>query len=66
MIAEIPSSDLNQKAFKTLFETLGYSDTIRFLRQYRDGSGDSIAQKDANFQNQSVDEIYNAIKAKSN
>lgn len=65
MIAEIPSSELNQTALKALFETLGYSNTIRFLRQYRDGSGDSIADKDQIFKDQTVDQIYNAIKAKS-
>ena len=61
----MPSYDLNQTALKALFETLGYSNTIRFLRQYRDGSGDSIAQKDTNFHNKSVDQIYNAIKTKA-
>ena len=64
MIAEIPSSELNQTALKALFDTLGYSNTIRFLRQYRDGSGDSIADKDQIFYGQTVDQIYNAIKAK--
>ena len=64
MIAEIPSSELNQTALKALFDTLGYSNTIRFLRQYRDGAGDSIADKDQIFNDQTVDQIYNAIKAK--
>ncbi len=63
MIAEIPTSELNQTALNALFEKLGYSNTIRFLRQYREGSGDSLLQKDENFQGQSVDQIFETVKA---
>jgi len=63
MITEIPSSELNQTAFNALFEKLGYSNTIRFLSQYREGSGDSVIQKDENFKGQSVDQIFEAVKA---
>ena len=44
------TSVLNQTALKALFDTLGYSNTIRFLRQYRDGAIDSIANKGSDFQ----------------
>lgn len=60
------TSELNQIALKALFDTLGYSNTIRFLRQYRDGSGDSIADKDTNFNDLTVDQIYKNIKTGAN
>ena len=64
MITEIPTSELNQRAFDALFEKLGYSNTIRFLSQYREGSGDSVLQKGENFKDQNVDQIFEAVKAK--
>ena len=63
MITEIPTSELNQTALNALFEKLGYSNTIRFLNQYRERSGDSLLQKDQNFKDQSVDQIFEAVKA---
>ena len=64
MSSKIPTSELNQRAFDALFEKLGYCNTIRFLSQYREGSGDSLLQKDENFKDQNVNQIFEAVKAK--
>ena len=37
--------ELNRKGFKALVNALGYTDAIRFVRQFDNGSGDYTEQR---------------------
>ncbi|MGH8195488.1 MAG: hypothetical protein ACREQ8_13965 [Woeseiaceae bacterium] len=64
MSAQIPTiSVLNQRATDTLIREIGVVDTIRFLNQFRAGSGDYTAERQRAFEGMSAKDIINEIKA---
>jgi hypothetical protein len=59
-----PLSVLNQRATEALIREVGIADTIRFLNQFRTGSGDYTAQRGQLFQGMSVKDIVDDIKSR--
>ena len=65
MSTHIPSlSELNQQVTDTLIREVGVVDTIRFLNQFRTGSGDYTAEREGLFQGMAVKDILNGMKAR--
>lgn len=48
---------VNRQAMSLLYEELGVSKTVRFIRQFRRGEGDYTKRKREVFEGESVDEI---------
>lgn len=64
MSAHIPTiSALNERATYTLIREIGVVDTIRYLNQFRSGSGDYTAERRRVFEGMSVKDIINEIKS---
>lgn len=59
-----PLSTLNQRATDALIQEVGIVDTIRFLNQFRTGSGDYTAERGQLFQGVSVKDIVEDIRAR--
>lgn len=59
-----PIAQVTQRATDALVRELGVVDTIRFLGQFRAGSGDYTAQRQALFQDATVQELAAQIKAR--
>jgi len=53
---------LIQKGFKSLVDTLGYVDAVRFLHQYDDGSGDYTQERHLWLDKLTQDEILADIQ----
>jgi hypothetical protein len=58
-----PISDINQRATNTLIKELGIVDTIRFLNQFRAGTGNYTEERHLLFKGMSVKDIVGEIKA---
>jgi hypothetical protein len=64
MSAQIqPISTINQRATDALIREVGVVDTVRFLNQFRAGSGDYTAEREELFRGMSVKDIIDDIKA---
>ncbi|MBW4541833.1 MAG: hypothetical protein KME43_22210 [Myxacorys chilensis ATA2-1-KO14] len=50
--------ELNQKGFKALVDALGYVDTVRFLKQFDNGSGDYTQERQQWLDHLSLDDIW--------
>lgn len=57
-----PISELTQRATNALIKEIGIVDTIRFLNQFRVGSGDYTKERDQLFKDMSVNDIISEIK----
>ena len=57
-----PISELTHRAINALIREFGVVDTIRFLNQFRTGSGNYTAEREQLFQGMSVKDIVNDIK----
>jgi len=65
MSAQIqPISELTQRATNVLIKEFGVVDTIRFLNQFRAGSGNYTIERQQLFQGMSVKDIVQEIKAR--
>lgn len=63
MITDVrPLVEVNQQAIKLLYKELGVVDAVRFLRQFTQGYGNYIQERDAIFANKSLDDIVSEIK----
>jgi len=58
-----PISEVTQRGARALIKEIGVVDTIRFLNQFRAGSGDYTTDRDKLFERLSVEDIVNEIKA---
>jgi hypothetical protein len=58
-----PISEVTQRGTRALIKKIGVVDTIRFLNQFRAGSGDYTTDRDKLFESLSVEDIVNEIKA---
>lgn len=54
--------ELNRKGFQALIKTLGYADTIRFIRQFDQGSGDYTKERQEWLDQLTMDEIIADIQ----
>lgn len=59
-----PIADIDRQAREILTRDLGIVDTLRFLGQFRSGSGDYTAERGEWLDALSLDEIVTDIKAK--
>lgn len=59
-----PISELTHRATHALIQELGVVDTIRFLNQFRVGSGNYTVERDQLFEGLSVKDIVSEIKAR--
>ena len=62
MIAERPLTELTQDAIHILYRELGVIETVRFLRQFTNGYGNYMAEREALLGQKSLDELLTAIK----
>ena len=58
-----PLPEVSRRARSTLIQALGITDTLRFLNQFRAGSGDYTAERKNLFKGESVKSIAAAIRA---
>ena len=58
-----PLAEVSTRAKNALIQELGVTDTLRFLNQFRAGSGDYTAERKNLFKGESVRSIAAAIKA---
>lgn len=58
-----PLAEINDRAKSALLQALGVADTMRFLNQFRAGSGDYVAEREQLFKGESVKSIIAGIKA---
>ena len=58
-----PLSELTHRARNALIQELGVIDAMRFLNQFRAGSGDFTADRETLFKDESVKTIVADIKA---
>ena len=64
MSAQIqPITELTHRATNALIKEFGVVDTIRFLNQFRAGSGNYTMEREQLFQGMSVKDIVKEIKA---
>jgi hypothetical protein len=59
-----PIADIDRRAREILTRDLGIVDTLRFLGQFRSGSGDYTAERGEWLDGLSLDEILSEIKSK--
>ncbi len=59
-----PIARITHRATNALIQELGVVDTIRFLNQFRAGSGNYTAQREQLFEGMSVKDIIADIKAR--
>jgi len=56
-------NDINKEAILVLNSVLGIANTIRFLGQFTTGYGNYTEEKEKIFENMSLDDIIDGIKA---
>lgn len=61
-----PLSDVSMRARDALIKELGVADTLRFLSQFRTGSGNYTLEREQLFQDASVKDIIAEIKTRRN
>lgn len=59
-----PISEINHRANQALIGALGVVDTIRFLNQFRAGSGNYTLERESLFQDMTAKEIIAEIKSR--
>ncbi|AUB79687.1 hypothetical protein [Candidatus Thiodictyon syntrophicum] len=59
-----PIAEINQRAKDALIREVGVIDTIRFLNQFRAGSGDYTAERASLFRDMTASEIIAEIKSR--
>lgn len=59
-----PLSEISHRAKNALIQELGVVDTLRFLNQFRAGSGDYMAEREQLFKGKSVKSVIAEIKAR--
>jgi hypothetical protein len=55
-------SEMSERAVRVLVREFGIVDTLRFLNQFRVGTGDYTKDRDALFNDQTVPELADQIK----
>nr|VFK62827.1 MAG: hypothetical protein BECKUNK1418G_GA0071005_102727 [Candidatus Kentron sp. UNK]VFK70622.1 MAG: hypothetical protein BECKUNK1418H_GA0071006_10349 [Candidatus Kentron sp. UNK] len=60
-----PLAQISNRAKSVLIQELGVVDTMRFLNQFRAGSGDYTAEREQLFKSESVRSLVTKIKAQS-
>jgi hypothetical protein len=61
-----PLAEITSRARNALIQELGVVNTLRFLNQFRAGSGDYTTEREQLFKGESVKSIVASIKAQRN
>lgn len=61
-----PLAEITGRARNALIQELGVVDTLRFLNQFRAGSGDYTTEREQLFKGESVKSVVASIKAQRN
>ena len=61
-----PLAELTEEAIHILYRELGTADTVRFLRQFSTGFGNYTEERAARGDEETLDEVLDAIKARRN
>jgi hypothetical protein len=61
-----PLAEITSRARNALIQELGIVNTLRFLNQFRAGSGDYTTEREPLFKGESVKSIVASIKAQRN
>lgn len=61
-VAMKPLSEVTKRAVAVLSKEIGITDTVRFLNQFSTGYGDYTKEREALFEDLTLDEILSAIK----
>ena len=61
-VATRPLSEITEHAITLLTREIGISDTIRFISQFSDGYGNYTEERDALFDEMSLEEIVKEIE----
>ena len=56
--------DIIQKGYRVLYREMGPADTLRFIRSFYCGSGDSVKQFNDLWGSKTIDQIVKQIKTK--
>lgn len=65
MILKIKSlNEINAEAIQLLARELGVANTARFIRQFSTGSGNYTEERKLLFENESLDELLEQIRAR--
>ena len=57
-----PLIEINQQAISLLYKELGVIDAVRFLKQFTQGYGNYIQEREVIFANKSLDDIVSEIE----
>lgn len=57
-----PLVEINQQAIRLLYQELGATNAVRFLKQFTAGFGDYTKERDVLFGNKTLDEIVSEIE----
>ncbi|MBD3266545.1 hypothetical protein GF373_07725 [bacterium] len=61
-----PLVEINQQAIALLYQKLGVIDTVRFLKQFKEGYGNYTKEREDLFGRKSLDEIMSEIETMRN
>jgi hypothetical protein len=59
-----PLAEVTRRAIEILSRELGTADTLRFMNQFSTGAGDYTAERDALFENATLEQILAEIKSR--
>jgi hypothetical protein len=59
-----PLTEVTRRAIEILSRELGTADTLRFMNQFSTGAGDYTAERDALFENATLEQIVAEIKSR--
>ncbi len=62
----LPPAELRKRGFEVLIEHLGMANAIRFMGQFRNGSGDYTADRKTLFAGEGVADISGEIRGQRN
>ena len=62
MLETKPLNQITHEAIQVLYQEIGVVSTVRFLNQFTLGYGDYTAERDALFDNLTLDDILTEIK----
>ena len=62
MLETKPLNQITHEAIQVLYQEIGVVNTVRFLNQFTLGYGDYTAERDALFDNLTLDDILTEIK----
>ncbi len=58
----LPLKEINHQAIRILCRELGIANTIRFIHQYSNGAGNYTEEREAYFENKSLEDIFEEIE----